>query len=94
MILGRSFEMWNLQAAAARAALRDPVTPGEVIRQAVVIPGTEVILEVEVIPEVEAIPEAAVIRGEATRAEGVREVIRQRGKTAHGILKTTRKCSR
>jgi hypothetical protein len=86
--------MWNLQAAATLAALRDPAMPGKVIREAVVIPGTEVILEVEVIPEVEAIPEAAVIPGEATRAEGVREVIPQTDKTPHKILKTTQKCSR
>jgi hypothetical protein len=86
--------MWNLRAAAAPAALRDPAMPGEVIREAVVIPGTEVTPEVEVIPGVEVTPEAAVIPGEATRPEGVREVIRQRDKTPHRILKTTRKCSR
>jgi hypothetical protein len=86
--------MWNLQAAATLAALRDPAMPGEVIREAVVIPGMEVTLEVEVIPEVEAIPEAAVIPGAATRAEGVREVIRQGDKTPDRILKTTPKCSR
>jgi hypothetical protein len=80
--------MWNLQAAAPLAALRDPAMPGELIPEAVVIPGTEVILEVEVIPEAVAIP------GAATRAGGTREVIPQGDKTPDRILKTTPKCSR
>jgi hypothetical protein len=86
--------MWNLQAAATLAALRDPATPGELIPEAVVIPGTEVILEVGVIPEVEVILGAGVIPEAATRAGGAREVIPQGDKTPDRILKTTQECSR